>query len=290
MKKTPPLSGRLLLGAIAGAVAFVALCLAVFGVPLTAAMLGLSALLLARRSRLCVAAPLLLLAWKLPLLEYADRVETLAETPHWSPRDRLGVWLLNLGMAGAGAALGLPEVAAETALLALPGPRRRSAQSDFAMGSPAVRRALNRQVAHLPARPDHRRDLVPQTVVFGGDPLRESARVALALNPATLTGWAEPTPQGWRLHLTARVAVDYPPDARLHLLTVNRRPIVIDEGLFTRLQRAGWLHPFTMAWTWTMAADDARLADAETVGRGWAEALWVEALQRAARQETRSEP
>lgn len=56
-----------------------------------------------RRDRLWFVAGLLL--WTTPLHEYADRIDALTSKQRWTTRDRLGVWLLNLGMALSGAAM-----------------------------------------------------------------------------------------------------------------------------------------------------------------------------------------
>jgi len=259
---------------LAASVAFVALCLAVFGTPWTAAALAVLAALLARGSRLLLLAPVLLLGWKLPLHEYADRVEELDATEDWSTRDRAGLWVLNLGMAGAGAALGMPEVALETTLLVVPGLDTVRLPSDFAMGSPAVRRAIRRQVATLPARGSEPVPLSPRQVSWRYS-LDDSARVALALNPVTLSGTAHPADGGWLLHLEGRVPVRYPDGGyRLRLFSLDGRSIDIEEGHFARLQRDGWFHPYDMVWTWTVHSADPELSD-DDVGRGWAEAVVV---------------
>ena len=193
-------------------------------------------------------------------MEYADRVDALVQEEVWTGRDRAGVWVLNMGMALSGSVLGLPEVALETAWLALPdGDGVRRLPSDFAMGSPGVRRAIRGQVEALPARPDHPRALRPQEVRFPYDPSRESLRVALALNPVTLSGRAVPAGEGWRLELEARVPVRYPSRYLLVLFELDGRTIGIEEGLYGRLQDEGWLFPYEMVWTWSMDARDPRL-------------------------------
>lgn len=238
---------------LVGGAVFGAGNLALFGAPITAtwvlAAAGWSApwggarwlRALAAASWLAVGAA----GWWVPLVEYQDRVDALgarvaAGGPEaLGPRDLAGVWVLNLGMALGGVAVGFPEVAAETALLAVPGPAVRTFHGDFAMASPRVRAAAA-AIA---------RDGRPRRVAFTYAD-HTDARVGLALNVLELAGRCE----GGRLALVGRVEVDYPERGRLPLFVARGRAIVIDEALFHALEARGWLHPYVAEWRWT--ADD----------------------------------
>ena len=124
------------------------------------------------------------------------------------------------------------------------------------------------------ARPPRLRPLRPGSWRYSRD---DSARVALALNPVTLSGTAHPVPGGWLLHLEGRVPVSYPDEGyRLRLFSLDGRSIGIEEGHFARLQRDGWFHPYDMVWFWTVHSADPVLTQ-DDVGRGWAEAVLVAA-------------
>ncbi len=152
--------------------------------------------------------------------------------------DMVAVWGLNLLMATAGAALGLPEVAAETARLALPGPADREVVAgDFPRCAPKLAALVHRWQAQ--AR-DGRTAFGPTRVAWRYGEPGTSARAALALNPVTVSGRVV----GRDLALRFEVAVDYPPNHRLAFGRIGPLSIAVEEGLFHALEVRGWLHPY----------------------------------------------
>lgn len=231
-----------------------AACLAVFGAPCTAALLAVAAAVGWCRRAAGLVFVVGALGTAVP--EYVARVDALRGTldgggpEALSTRDLAGVWLLNLGMAAGGTAVGFPEVALETALLAVPGPETRVFRSSFAMGSPAVADVVDVYAASLRGAPGPEVTLPARRVVFDAVRDHAGARVALALNPATISGVARRDGDVWRLDLQASVPVDYPASAHLRLFGVAGTDVVIDEGLYDALERRGWLHPYTATWGW----------------------------------------
>ncbi len=210
----------------------------------------------------------LMLAW-LPFVEYDQRVQALSARldrgpAAYSPRDKLGIYGLNLVMGVSGGLLGFPEVAAETLLLAIPGPKTRVFHSDFPLASPMVRQEV---AAMMKRKQPGSKEL------FWRYDASESFRAGLALNSLVLTG--TPNEAGWTF--TGVVQVSYPQRYRLVLGSFGGHTFQIEEGLFGMLERAGWLHPYEAAWTWTMQSNDPRLGDLTTPHRGWLEALAVQA-------------
>jgi len=177
------------------------------------------------------------------LVRYPARVDALSRKVVASGPDALSipdclaVWGLNLVMAAAGAALGFPEVAAETVALAVPGRAEATwpAVGGFPGCVPAVRRAIDR----------------------GGDPhvgwtyaSADSFRGALALNPASVTVQRA----GGEREVRVTVPVDYPLRGRLRFARLGPVDLVV-EVLFYALEQRGWLHPFQLTWQWTEPVD-----------------------------------
>jgi len=179
--------------------------------------------------------------------------------------DRVRVAGLNLAMGLGGLAVGYREVAAETLWLFFPGEPKRVWHSDFAMGSPRVRRALRELLEEARRRGEGRThlQLPPRGIAWSpGDLERDSPRVALALNsPLRLEATAYRQAGGWRLEVRGRVAVRYPRRSRTLLGRLFDQELVIEEGLFADLQHAGWLHPFEAVWCWSVTEADPRLQD-----------------------------
>jgi hypothetical protein len=238
---------------VASLIVFVSANLLLFGAPWTAGWLAALAAVIAARRRAPIAAVLVIgaVGWTTPLHEYADRTEALAAKETWSHRDRAGVWVLNAGMAITGAAIGFPEVALETTLLALPGPPHRRFDSAFPSHSPQVRAVIDDWKESID--PDGRSPVILDTETIRWT-YRESSwrelRSGLALDAFTLTGTAAQGRDGWELMLCGEVNVSYPQHARLPLGTIGGRSIVIDEGLFWRLQQEGWMWPYVAQWCW----------------------------------------
>jgi hypothetical protein len=132
-----------------------------------------------------------------------------------------------------------------------------------------VRQAVVEIARDLPreARDGARHTLPIRTVAWTEySSARDSVRVALALNsPLVLTGVAERRNDAWWMDLRARAAIAYPRSALLRIGPVlGSDTLTFDEGLFWVLQERGWLHPYTVTWTWSMSADDERLRDLHT--------------------------
>lgn len=241
---------------LAGALWGVAGALAIFGAVGAAVLLVLAGGLIALvggRLRWVGVALALTLAAPVAVVEYRLRVEDLRRTidrggpEALSVRERAGIWLLNLGMAGGGALVGFPEVALETLLLAVPGPQERTFRSSFPRGSARVRAAVDGWRPLLRTDAD-RVALPPVRVTFSSAGGHAEWRRGLALNPLTLDGEATRDGEGWALRLTGRVEVDYTPGARLSLVP---GALWIDQTLFDALERRGDLHPYTAVWVWT---------------------------------------
>jgi hypothetical protein len=196
----------------------------------------------ARQVVAMVAVGLLLVPWS--AWRYAGRVSVLTErVVRDGPEalgvgDRVAILGLDLVMAGVGAGLGFPEVAAETAALVWPGPAERTWDSGrFPACVPAVARVVER------ARATGRRVETDLAWTYGAP--GTSWRGALALNPAHVVA----VPQADEVALAVRVPVDYPPRAMLPLFDLFGRTVGVEEGLFHALEELGWLHPYRLTWT-----------------------------------------
>lgn len=245
---------------LAGLGGFVALCLAVFGAPLTAGAVAAGAGALCIRGRWLrrgVLAAWLVAAvagWKVPLHEYTDRLEDWSAAldrggpAALSTRDRVGIWILNLGMALGGTVVGLPEVALETTLLVVPGGGERHFRSCFAERSPRVRAVMDRHRAALPSAPSEGQVVrfAPERVAWRYDV--DNARVALALNPTHVGGTATFTAGRWEIDHTMSVPVDYPPSSVIPLFEFDGRRLVLDEAPNHALEELGWLFPYDAVW------------------------------------------
>ena len=197
----------------------------------------------------------------LAVRELQHRLDTLAgrlaaQRGTLSTPERVQVAALNLAMGLGGLLLGYPEAACETLWLFVPGSPVREWRSDFAMGSPLVRQRVRDMLAEARrrGRPGESVKLSRRTVAWTAEALaRDSPRVALALNsPLELEAVAHPRGSGWRLELQGRAAVRYPARSRVSLGRVFGQPLVLEEGLFAALQNAGWLHPYTAVWSWSV--------------------------------------
>jgi hypothetical protein len=225
-----------------------------------------------RRTQLAVAAAALaffLVFPHIPLGEFRSRLDRLnllmesLQGRELSWQDKTSIYSLGILMGAGGFAFGYPEVAREHLLLYLPGPRLRIWKSDFPMGAAAIRRTLKPFAQGLTTLSpgDSEATLSPKVVTFryGRDPLR----YALALNPAAVTATARRRPGSdvWTLQVRADVKVAYAERGRVVLpLPFSPRSLPIAEGMFWRLQQAGWLFPYTARWEWELFSDDPRLA------------------------------
>lgn len=229
---------------VAALSAFVAACLAVFGTWLTAALCLLPAVG-AWRGRWAIGLLGCLAVLPAPF-EYALRVRELgARRPSLSARDKAGIWLLNVGMAGGGVLAGFPEVALETLLLAVPDADGvRTFPSAFPAGSTKVAAVLSEWRR---ACAGGRRTFGPRKVWLGYHGGHDQWRRALALDPPTISATAD---EACALSVTVSVPIDYPDRAFLVLVSTPWGPLGIDEGLYDALEDDGWLFPYEARWVW----------------------------------------
>ncbi len=276
------IAARVLLGAAVGPLALCAgLWAALFRCPILAVLcLSASALASAAASvRRCFArcsiGVLLVvlalgLAWRTPVREVNRSIARLAAIPRtegaparFTLADKLGIYGLNLAMAGAGMAL-YPEAARETLLLAVPvgsGEPRRVFKSDFPLRSArisALVRSFELELRNSRQRPAAlSRERVawrPGSVAFS--PWDPESRAMLALNPCEVSATARRAGAQWILEVAVEVHVAYPRHARTCVL---REPeLCVEEGLFWVLQEAHWLHPYTAIWTFSRSVPAGR--------------------------------
>jgi len=205
----------------------------------------------------------------LPLMmqEVDRKVEQLSRIPRndmsaFTLQDRLGIYGLNVVMGAVGYPL-YPEAARETLLMMLdPGPlARRVFYSDFSLGSYKVKASLRDFAAGL------RLDDTASSRTHGPVGIRwdksvyrltdPEARYALALNQTRLEARAERRGERWLIDVRHEMEVKYPES--VYVTLVARPRLRVEEGLFWVLQNAGWLHPYTAEYRFSVYSDDPRL-------------------------------
>jgi hypothetical protein len=257
-----------------------AIWLVFFGMPCTAVVAAVTGTVLlppvrvdlrtvAMRGVVLAVIGVALMAWgHVALMEFQDSVDGLSHQIRHEGAEslafeqRAGIYGLNVVMGIGGYAVGYPEAARETLMLAVPGPLVRHWGSEFALRSPRVCDAVQQMIAEAEATDADSVQLTERSVSwpqygFGQD----SLRVALALNcPLVIQGTASRAGGRWRLDLVGSARVEYPDSGRVSLLgQVHGREIALEEGMFHALQDVGWLHPYTAKWSWTVYSDDPRL-------------------------------
>jgi hypothetical protein len=225
-----------------------------FGAYGAAALIGLAVASLWRRQWAWAAVGLMLAPMAL-VLEYQHRIDALSArytdggAQALSTRDRVAVYALNLEMAIAGAALGYPEAAAETALMAFGRTRAIDASGSFLLADPKIRRVLKSALA------DPRTTITLPAPRWRYDPATESLRVGLAVNGArrlTIV-WRDEGDETFA-DVTLPIRITYPAQGKLVLAdNVLGRPLAIDEGLFHALEEVGWLSSYEVRWHATIA-------------------------------------
>lgn len=209
-----------------------------------------------------------------PIREVNSRIALLGrKSPsEYSNQDKLGVWGLNLVMAGCGFVL-FPEVAWETLQLVFPANRGDTLvfKSDFALGSRRIRSVLSNFRRTLPeGRGPAARRLEPVTMSWSPDDFVLSfqgyreARCALALNPVTVSATATRKDGDWRMDVICSVAVSYAREGAYVTFiprTAFTPELTVDERVFWVLQESHWLHPYTAHWRCTVSGHDRRLGD-----------------------------
>jgi hypothetical protein len=197
------------------------------------------------------------------LVRYSWRVDVLldkvlAHGPDGlSLLDCVAVFGLNLLMAVVGAGLGFPEVAMETARLAIPGAQERDvAGGRFPACAPKVAAAFDELRASSPAN-----RVRPRRLAWTYGAPGSSWRAALALTPATVVGAR--LDDGWTLRTS--VPIDYPPRYRLVFVSFAGVDLGVEEGLFHALEERGWLHPYTLTYVTPWDAPTPAVCEAWSV-------------------------
>lgn len=183
-----------------------------------------------------------------------------------STHELRAIWLQHGAMGAAGHLLGLHEVGWEAWGLHSEGPEQRRWSSAFALRDPLVRR-------HVAAWKGAAAGPLPEVTLAWSSyfDVAVSPSVSLALNCPSRLGGVR-TEEGV-LQLTVTCPVAYPQRARLHFGTLLGESIGLEEGVFWAAQERGWLHPYTVVWTFEVHEDDTRLSDRETVRRGLREQI-----------------
>lgn len=212
--------------------------------------------------------------WKAPIQEIISRMTEL----HWKAfdnpanltiTDKMAVWSANLIMGIAGYPL-FPEVAWETLRLVVPGPESHVRQSDFAMRSRKVRKAIAAFANQLPpveSKPKHKTIKISWNrytdVPYG------EVRVGLALNcPLVLdleSAWKN---NGWLIKARASCDVAYPRFRQMTEVPLfSGLSFPISETMFWALQEEGWLFPYNVSYEWTVGpnVEKPRLKDVDKI-------------------------
>jgi len=237
---------------------------------------------------------------------WGRRVDPASTGPVFGLHERAAVYTINLVMAAGGTVAGFPEVAGETLALGWRsqpiegtvssrrarcrmGAERwtRVRSSDFAMRSPAVRRAVSLLAARAHGLTEGQtRKLGGVYVEFpaeGGSATdvyqhlveRDSLRVVLALfvPDGAVTATARQEGATTWLDVVWEGGIHYP--AGSAFVTGHEAvPVLLDESVFCAMQMDGAFVPYKQQWHWTLAVDDPRLTS-QTIERGWFEAWWA---------------
>lgn len=173
--------------------------------------------------------------------------------------DRLGVYLLGLWAIGLGAIV-FGEAAEELFYLYLPAEDGlRSFESDFAMASPKFKEPItsfSRSLERLSSEKTSAEMKARRVAWKSYSGTMAENRVALALNPCTLSASASRVNGRWLITASAVVEVEFPPRSRVTLARFGDYRLEVEEGLFWALQESGWLHPYTAKWIWTTTPED----------------------------------
>ena len=229
--------------------------------------------LIARACYFCfMLLPLAICTWHVPFHEFGHRVTELDKkirthgAAGFSTSDKVAVYGLNIVMAGGGYVAGFPEVATETLLLTVPNNGEMTLNSDFAMRSPKVRRALVSMSRGLDSLPPSVKEanLGTKTIYWASDKdiWTDSVRVGLATNPLKINVKARRVGNTWALDCVGQVSVKYPRGGKVVLIpNIKGKDLVMSEGLYWVLQENGWLFPYKMNWAWSVKKDDHRFKD-----------------------------
>jgi hypothetical protein len=173
-----------------------------------------------------------------------------------------GIWLFGLAMSAGGYLSGYPEAAEEQLAMYFPGPDVRPFEGDLAMSSEQVRAKLAAFAAILPTRGSREVIWLPsEHLVF--PPNSEPPRVTFAFGIMEIRARAVGPKDGWRIDVTGRAPIRYPPRSRTPLFRAAGRSFYVEEALFFALQERGWIFPYTAEWHWALFSDDPRLGGAQ---------------------------
>lgn len=169
-------------------------------------------------------------------------------------RDRVAIYLGNIGMAGGGLMLGFQEAAIETFLLGFANPDHRYWDSDFAWGTKLVQNYVHEFAHNLAYRRSiattFTADLVWPNYAAGG------FRVPLALNGGKFEIKARKEAAGWTLFCDAIARVEYFKRYRASTIgVIGSGRLVVDQGAWEGLQQIGWFDPYSAHWRFSVRTD-----------------------------------
>lgn len=163
--------------------------------------------------------------------------------------EKASIYMFGLNMSFLGYPL-YPEVAKEQFLLQFPGPKVRTFYSEFALKSRKIRVRVDSMKERLKKLPldvntyKFRERYIPFNYA------RDNLRVAFALNPCYLSGYANKEEDCWRINFIAKVSVKYPEKSRIPVFTFYNKTLFVEEGLFWMLQKNRWFFPYTAKYKW----------------------------------------
>ncbi len=168
----------------------------------------------------------------------------------FSLRDKLGVFGLNILMGVMGYPI-YPEASKETLLLIFSPPDNgfRVFDGKVFLKSMKVRRILENELNKLKRKSFLRDTTIYKTLLWSIDDYklgRREARYALALNGGVMIIRLKRTDDQIIPEITLRVHVKYAKRKYVYLITHPK--LGVEEGLFWRLQKEGWLHPYWADW------------------------------------------
>ena len=162
-------------------------------------------------------------------------ITKIQQSEQLSFREKFNIYGLNIFMSVVSYPL-YPEVAKESFMMAFRTKTgTRVFEDDFFLKSPKIAQAVKNSKLGKPFIVKWR----GAEYAMG----QTESRFALALNPCRMIIKKE----GSNLITVARVSVSYP-ENYVAILTHQPFEIKIQEGLFSYLQKCGWLHPYEAVW------------------------------------------
>jgi len=177
-----------------------------------------------------------------------------AKTGNYTLLNKAGVYNLNVLMGTTGYIAGYKEVAIETLLLGVPGKGDVvSLNSDFAMESKKVRSKIQN---HINSGRSTSKYAISWTKK---EHLSDSSRVALAVNsPAHLAVKTTKDSSGKTIYdCSIKASIKYPDGARTKIVLGHPDLyIVMDEAIFSGMQKHSVFEAYTVKWNWEISKDD----------------------------------